>query len=106
MRILKYTCVLLLFLSPLYADFAKLGTSGAQFLKIGIGRGAAMGEAFVAVADDASATFWNPSGLGTITHREISFYHNEWIADIRHEYLAVILPLSNFGTMGISLTAR
>lgn len=105
MRILKYTCVLLLFLSPLYADFAKLGTSGAQFLKIGVGRGAAMGEAFVAVADDASATFWNPSGLGTITHREISLYHNEWIADIRHEYLAVILPLSNFGTMGISLTA-
>jgi len=105
MRILKYLGILLIVLSPLYADFAKLGTSGAQFLKIGVGRGAAMGEAFVAIADDASATFWNPSGLGTITQREISLQHNEWIADIRHEYLSVILPLSNFGTMGISLTA-
>ena len=105
MRILKYLGILLIVLSPLYADFAKLGTSGAQFLKIGVGRGAAMGEAFVAVADDASATFWNPSGLGTITTREISLQHNEWIADVRHEYLSVILPLSNFGTMGISITA-
>jgi hypothetical protein len=105
MRILKYLGILLIVLSPLYADFAKLGTSGAQFLKIGVGRGAAMGEAFVAVADDASATFWNPSGLGTITTREISLQHNEWIADVSHEYLSVILPLSNFGTMGISLTA-
>jgi hypothetical protein len=102
---LKYLSLLLIVLSPLYADFAKLGTSGAQFLKIGVGRGAAMGEAFVAIADDASATFWNPSGLGTITQREITFQHNEWIADVRHEYLSVVLPLSNFGTMGISLTA-
>ena len=105
MRILKYLGILLIVLSPLYADFAKLGTSGAQFLKIGVGRGAAMGEAFVAVADDASATYWNPSGLGTITERAINLQHNEWIADVRHEYLSVILPLSNFGTMGISLTA-
>jgi hypothetical protein len=105
MRITKYIALLLIFMLPLFADFAKLGTSSAQFLKIGVGRGAAMGEAFVAIADDASATYWNPSGLGTITGREISLMHNEWIADIRHEYLSVALPLGNFGTMGISLTA-
>ncbi len=107
MRITKYfgICLILLLALPLYADFAKLGTSGAQFLKIGIGRGGAMGEAFVAVVDDASATFWNPSGLGLVTGREIALYHNEWIADIRHDYLSVILPFGGFGTMGISLTA-
>lgn len=105
MRITKYIGLLLIVLVPLYADFAKLGTSGAQFLKIGVGRGAAMGEAFVAVADDASATYWNPSGLGIITKREFSLQHNEWVADIRHDYLTVALPLGSFGTMGISLTA-
>jgi hypothetical protein len=106
MKTTKYIALFLaLFLIlPLYADFAKLGTSGAQFLKIGVGRGAAMGEAFVAVADDACATFWNPSGLGMLTGREVTLQHNEWIADIRHEYLSVILPFGNFGTMGISLT--
>ena len=98
--LLIFTCAL-----PLYADFAKLGTSGAQFLKIGVGRGTAMGEAFVAIADDASATYWNPSGLGTITKREISIQHNEWIADIRHDYLTAALPLGSFGTLGLSVTA-
>ncbi len=90
---------------PLFADFAKLGTSGAQFLKIGVGRGAAMGEAFVAVSDDASATYWNPAGLGPINNRQVSLQHNEWIADIKHDYLTVALPITNFGTLGISLTA-
>lgn len=105
MRLSKYTALLLVLLVPLFADFAKLGTSGAQFLKIGVGRGAAMGEAFVAVADDASATYWNPSGLGHIDKRLVSLQHNEWIADIRHDYLTIVLPLGGFGTMGISLTA-
>jgi hypothetical protein len=105
MRITKYIALLLIILFPLYADFAKLGTSGAQFLKISVGRGAAMGEAFVAIADDASATYWNPSGLGRITERQITLQHNEWLADIRHEYLAIVLPLGGFGTAGVSVTA-
>ena len=105
MRVRYLALLLVVCLLPLHADFAKLGTSGAQFLKIGVGRGTAMGEAFVAIADDASATFWNPSGLATVTMREISFYHNEWIADVRHEYLAAAFPLGGFGTMGVSITA-
>lgn len=106
MRTMKYIALLLVIcMLPLHADFAKLGTSGAQFLKISIGRGSAMGEAFVAISDDASATFWNPSGLASVTSREISFYHNEWIADVRHEYLTAAFPLGGFGTMGVSVTA-
>jgi len=106
MRTMKYTTLLLIIcMLPLHADFAKLGTSGAQFLKIGMGRGVAMGEAFVAISDDASATFWNPSGLATVTNREISFYHNEWIADVRHDYLTAVFPLGGFGTVGVSITA-
>lgn len=106
MRVMRYVALLLVVcLVPLHADFAKLGTSGAQFLKIGVGRGAAMGEAFVAIADDASATYWNPSGLAMVTGREITFYHNEWIADVRHEYLTAAFPLGGFGTMGVSITA-
>ena len=102
----RYLALLLVFcLLPLHADFAKLGTSGAQFLKISAGRGTAMGEAFVAISDDASATFWNPAGLGMVMNREISFYHNEWIADVRHEYLTAAFPLGSFGTLGLSITA-
>jgi len=56
--------VLLLFPAVADASFAKVGTAGAQFLKLGLGtRGAAMGGAFVATADDASAAWWNPACL-------------------------------------------
>ena len=39
----------------------RAGISTAQFLKIGVGgRATAMGDAFVAVANDVSALYWNP----------------------------------------------
>ncbi len=45
--------------------FAGVSTSAVLFLRIAAGaRAAGMGEAFVAVADDATATHWNPAGLG------------------------------------------
>ena len=44
--------------------FEKVGTYAAQFLKIGVSaRATAMGSAFTALADDASAAYWNPAGL-------------------------------------------
>jgi len=56
--------MVLLISSMSFAAFSKLGTAGAQFLKIGIGaRGAGMAGAFSAVADGASALYWNPAGI-------------------------------------------
>ncbi|HID31977.1 MAG TPA: PorV/PorQ family protein [bacterium (Candidatus Stahlbacteria)] len=90
---------------PLTADFAKLGTAGAQFLKITVGRGSAMGEAFVAVSDDASATYWNPAGLARLAKKDLFLHHNEWLGDLRHDYAAFALPMPGFGTMGFSFIA-
>jgi hypothetical protein len=39
------------------------------------GRARAMGSAFVALADDASAVSWNPAALATMTSREAGFSH-------------------------------
>ena len=48
-------------------SFAKVGIVGAQFLKIEVGaRSLAMGSASMAAVNDASAVFWNPSGLSSI----------------------------------------
>ena len=42
----------------------KGGTTAAQFLKIGIGsRATGMGEAYVAMSQDASGLYWNPAGI-------------------------------------------
>jgi len=52
------------------------GSSGVNFLRLAVGaRAAGMGEAFTAVADDASAVGWNPAGLTQIEDKQIFFVH-------------------------------
>lgn len=67
--------------------FEKVGTYAAQFLKIGISaRATAMGSAFTALADDATASFWNPAGLVAVDGTVVTLNHTEWPADINLEY--------------------
>ncbi len=59
------------------------GKYAAEFLTTGIGaRALAMGGAFVAVADDASATYWNPAGLIRLQQRELHFMHASRFSDM------------------------
>src|SRR5262245_10277944 len=65
--------------------FEKVGTFDGQFLKIQVGaRAAGMGGAFVAVADDPSAVFWNAAGIARIDPEksELQFNHASWPADL------------------------
>lgn len=84
----------------------RAGISGLQFLKIGVGgRATAMGDAFVAIADDASALFWNPAGLVFSKQDEVMFSHNKWVADISQEFLGAFYRFSSNDVFGISLTS-
>jgi hypothetical protein len=83
--------------------FSKVGTTGANFLKIGVGRATGMGDAFCAIADDAAAAYYNPAGLAGV-ERCVQLNHLEWIADLTHEHLSAVLP-TNFGTVALSVTA-
>ena len=45
-------------------DFSKVGTTSAQFLKIGVGaRAMGLGGSFTALANDVSTLYWNPAGI-------------------------------------------
>lgn len=69
--------------STAYCQFAKKGTVGLKFLDIGVGgRALAMGEAYAAVANDASAIFWNPAGIGNIKNGDLFAGFTKWPADI------------------------
>jgi len=84
----------------------RAGISTAQFLKIGVGgRAAALGEAFVAIANDASALYWNPAGLVQFQEDQVMFSHNSWVVDINHEFLGAVYHLDETNAFGISLTA-
>lgn len=88
------------------AQVTKVGTTAAKFLSIPVGaRAVGMGGAFVAVANDASALYWNPSGIALLNQAEAIFSHSEWIADINFNYGAITVPVTGFGTVGISFTS-
>ncbi len=80
------------------------GTSSAQFLKIGVGaRASAMGETFVAVANDASALFWNPAGITQFTDDQVIVSHTNWLVDIRHQFLGGVYHISSEDAIGFSV---
>ncbi len=81
------------------------GSSGADFIKVGIGaRPAAMGEAFVAAADDINAAFWNPAGLALIERTEASFMHMAYLADISYENVSLGGPINRLSGWGASVS--
>ncbi len=92
--------------SSLHAgEFSKIGTAGAQFLKIGVGaRYTAMGEASVADVDDGYALYWNPAALGTLTQSHLEFTTISYISDVSLNYVSFAKPLA-FGSIGASVTA-
>jgi len=78
------------------------GTTGAQFLKIGLGaRPVAMGSVYTGIADDVNAIYWNPAGLAQISGKELTTQHIAWFQDINYEYIGYAHNLGNLGTAGI-----
>lgn len=95
-RITVSVYINLLIVSILCAQSGSAGSSGFSSLKLGAGaRAGAMGEAYTAVSDDATSTYWNPAGLATIKNVELFFTHTEWVEDISHEFLSAALPAFN-----------
>ncbi len=80
------------------------GASSAAILNAEIGsRATSLGGAFTAFSDDATAPFWNPSGLSNLSSIELKFGHSTWYQDISINYLGAAIPLSNRFTSGIGV---
>jgi long-subunit fatty acid transport protein len=85
------------------AEFSKVGSAGAQFLKIGVGsRYLGMGEASVATANDVYAMYWNPAGLVEIEDQAISFTNVNWVLDINLNYVGYAHYFEDVGVFGVS----
>jgi hypothetical protein len=81
-----------------------MGTNEAAFLKIDAAtRPAAMGGAFVGVANDVNSVFWNPAGLTQIDKRELTAMYNSWFAGIYHTSAAYSQPVGKNAALGVSL---
>lgn len=89
------------------SPFEKVGTYSAQFLKVGVSaRATGMGSAFTAVADDASALYWNPAGLVELERTEVTMNSVSWPADIDLYFVGTVFRTPYLpGTFGISARA-
>ncbi len=84
----------------------RAGISAFQFLKLGVGaRGVAMGESFVAVANDASALYWNPAGLVQFAGDQALVSHTDYVVDIKHDFLGVAHHFTDNDAVGIAVSS-
>lgn len=100
---------LLLCLIGSEAAFAA-GTPAVPALRFGVGgRASGMGEAFVGLADDAEAIFYNPAGLSQLKKQEAMLVYaplsveGEENGDMSQFHLAYAHPLNKWGTLGIGI---
>jgi len=69
-----------------------------------------MGEVFVAVSDDATASYWNPAGLAFFSPDkvELTLQHSKWLPqladDLYFEFLGYAQHLEGWGGIGGNIT--
>lgn len=83
------------------------GEAGASSLIIPpSARANAMGQAFVAIADDATSLWWNPAGMAFVD-RSVDFMHTQLVpdlaSDVFFEYLGVLYEIKGFAVIGANL---
>jgi len=95
-RMMVVSLALIMVLSALaVAD----GIGAFSAFKSGIGaRALAMGGAFVAVADDATASLWNPAGLALLDDTRLAGMSTDLYGlGITHQYVGAVTTFANLG---------
>jgi hypothetical protein len=76
-----------------------------EFMAIGVGgRPLGMGGAYVAVANDVTAGYYNPAGLARINYPEISLMHDARFGNLEnYDYVGVAIPFHTDMSFGLSI---
>jgi hypothetical protein len=76
-----------------------------EFISIGVGgRALGLGSAYVALANDVTAGYWNPAGLSLLNYPQFVLMHDEQFGSlVNHDYGAAAFPFGRSASLGISL---
>jgi hypothetical protein len=71
-------------------------------------RASGMGESYVAIADDATASYFNPAALYGQTKHQVGLTHMKWLPgladDMSYNFLAYAQPVEGWGNIGLNLS--
>ena len=95
----------ILIIISIISNLSAVGEAGAIFLLIAPGAGAqGLGEAQVAKADDAYASYYNPAGLGFLKGTEVAGMHVNWLpnlaSDLYYEFITYRHHIDGLGSLG------
>ena len=86
------------------SNVSKVGITAATFLEIEVGaRAIGMGGAFVAVANDATAIFWNPAGIARLPRGEAILIHTNWLVGTNFDFVGVVVPMGYLGSIAVNV---
>ena len=109
-----YLCLLATYVIGLSTSYAAdEGAHAAEFLSHGVGaRALGMGGAFVAISDDATATYWNPAGLTKVKKHSFSAMYSDtfstgdgsWLSRglVTYNFLNYVYQIEDIGSVGLS----
>ncbi|MBI5835669.1 MAG: PorV/PorQ family protein [Candidatus Eisenbacteria bacterium] len=104
----RFALLTLILVAAAVPAAAQQGGGGASLFITPSARADGMGRAFVSIADDPSALWFNPAGLGFIEHTEAMTNYAKLVPgladDVFHMYLAYLKNSHSWGTFGGSVT--
>jgi hypothetical protein len=103
-RIILVLIISSLFICTYAQGVNYVGTSAANFLKIGLGADyIGKAESDITTAENASVLYWNPGAISKIENVSFSVSYMNWLVGSNFAYLACSVPLG-FVTTGLDIS--
>ncbi|HTP13690.1 MAG TPA: PorV/PorQ family protein [Bacteroidota bacterium] len=101
----KFVLVLLIVTVCIPATSQTIAKYAGEFMAIGVGgRALGLGSSQVALANDATAGYWNPAALAQINFPELILMHDERFGSlVNYDYASVAIPYGTDQSFGLSL---
>jgi len=109
MRIIRLSIILILLVHFLinngYGGKIVRAKYAGEFISTGVGaRALGMGGTFVAISEDLTAGYWNPSALATLNYPQLAGMHAQRFANlVNYNYGAISLPVGSSSGLALSL---